>query len=98
MIKIEQKILEELLDKEAKLNALENGGVDNWEFYNEAIRDYENYKIKQEKEVELINNLLSDLSQMVSMPSEPQAGYGFEDIDASQVVKDFIKKIRDLDN
>ena len=29
-----------LLDRDEKLSALENGGVDNWEWYGEALKDY----------------------------------------------------------
>lgn len=29
-----------LLDKSFKLNCLENGGVDNWNFYDEAMKAY----------------------------------------------------------
>lgn len=31
-----------LLDRDAKLNALEIGGVDNWEWYGEAMSEFYN--------------------------------------------------------
>lgn len=31
---------ESLLDSEAMLLALEDGGVDNWSYYGESLRDY----------------------------------------------------------
>ena len=37
---ITREYLEELLESDFKLNALINGGVDDWEFYDEAIEDF----------------------------------------------------------
>lgn len=42
-VKISVKELKELLEAEAKLNALECGGVDNWEFYGESFSYYLEY-------------------------------------------------------
>ena len=39
-VKISVKELKKLLEAEVKLNALECGGVDNWEFYGEAFSNY----------------------------------------------------------
>ncbi|EPP7234010.1 hypothetical protein ACTOJ1_000926 [Shigella flexneri] len=39
----------ELLNKESKLTALENAGVDNWSGYSEAMEDHDEYdKYKKE--------------------------------------------------
>lgn len=32
--------IEELEDRDKKLSALEQGGVDNWEWYSESLQDY----------------------------------------------------------
>lgn len=37
---IEEKELVSLIKRDAKLCALENGGVDNWEWYGESLKDY----------------------------------------------------------
>lgn len=37
---ISESRLRDLLYAEAKLNALEAGGVDNWEWYGDSINDY----------------------------------------------------------
>lgn len=37
---ITREYLEELLESDFKLNALSNAGVDNWEFYDEAMEDF----------------------------------------------------------
>lgn len=39
-VKISIKKLQELLEAEAELAALECGGVDNWEWYGEAFSNY----------------------------------------------------------
>ena len=40
-VKIEQRKLLDLLEAYFKLAALESGGVDNWEWYSEALNDEE---------------------------------------------------------
>ena len=40
IFKITKSQLVELLMAEAKLNALESGGVDNWEWYGESRKDF----------------------------------------------------------
>ena len=39
-VKITYADYEELSDRNEKLTALENGGVDNWEWYSESLKDY----------------------------------------------------------
>lgn len=48
---INQKRLKELLAAEAKLYALENGGVDNWSWYSESINDYLNYYFDEHRDI-----------------------------------------------
>ena len=38
---ITREYLEELLESDFKLNALSNAGVDDWEFYDEAMEDFD---------------------------------------------------------
>ena len=42
-IKISYKDYEELLDRDRLLGALESGGVDNWEWYSESLKNYFKY-------------------------------------------------------
>ena len=37
---ITKEYLEELLESDFRFNALSNGGVDNWEYYEEAMEDF----------------------------------------------------------
>jgi len=38
---IDREYLEELLESDFKLNALINGGMVDWEFYDEAMEDFD---------------------------------------------------------
>jgi hypothetical protein len=42
---ITREYLEDLLESDFKLNALINGGVDDWEFYDEAMEDFNFYDV-----------------------------------------------------
>ena len=59
-VKIKVKELKELLEAEVKLNALECGGVDNWEWYGEAFSDYLGFDNKYDSWDELIENEYSE--------------------------------------
>ena len=43
-IQITEKEYEILIDSQMKLQALENGGVDNWEWYSDSLEEYNNAK------------------------------------------------------
>ena len=44
---ITREYLEELLESDFKLNALSNGGVDNWEYYEEAMEDFDYDEVEE---------------------------------------------------
>jgi hypothetical protein len=74
-IKISEKRLKELERAEAKLAALEAGGVDNWEWYDEALKDYRE-TIEQEERLEaLLEDLEVELLSGAHEPSERGGGY-----------------------
>lgn len=39
-VTISREEYDRLCDRDAKLSALEAGGVDNWEWYSESLREY----------------------------------------------------------
>jgi len=49
-VTISKKEYEELLKKSRKLRALENGGVDNWEWYDESLTKYYDDEERRESE------------------------------------------------
>lgn len=59
-VKISIKELQELLEAEAKLNALECGGVDNWEWYGEAFSNYLDFDGKYENWDDFIEGEFND--------------------------------------
>lgn len=76
-MKISEKEYAELKDAQAKLNALENGGVDNWDNYDDALDDYYRHKEIENEFDEAWSNALSHLSSCVDEPAGSGCGYGF---------------------
>ena len=79
MAKITDKRLKELERKEAKLNALDAGGVDNWEFYGESLKEYWATNELEEKREALLVELESVFGECAYEPSEKGAGIAFTD-------------------
>ncbi len=44
---ITREYLEELLESDFRLNALSNGGVNNWEYYEEAMEDFDYDEVEE---------------------------------------------------
>lgn len=61
-VKITKKYLKSLERAAAKLQALEDGGVDNWEWYGESLKDFR----KQEELDELIAKHVDNICQTVA--------------------------------
>ena len=79
MVEITTKRLKSLEMAESKLSALEAGGVDNWEFYGESLKEY--YKaneLEEEREL-LFDDLSIAFGQFAYEPSERGAGFAFKD-------------------
>lgn len=60
-IKISAKRLKELERAQAKLNALEAGGVDNWEWYSESLKDW----FKENLFEELLDDIVANLHDIM---------------------------------
>ena len=71
-----QRIIE-LERAEAKLQALEAGGVDNWEWYDESLKDYRKEELHNELMDALINDLQIAFGECAYEPSERGAGIAF---------------------
>ena len=54
------EITKEQLRRLAKLDALESGGVDNWEFYGEALTEYSD-TIEKEEAMEFAKKHIKEL-------------------------------------
>ncbi len=53
----------ELLENEARYDALENGGVDNWEWYGASIQDYLNL-CKANAIYEIVNERINEFKAL----------------------------------
>ena len=74
MVEISQKEYIEFLRAQEKLSCLEAGGVDGWEWYDEAMKDY----VDPEERIKIENQaqeLLDVLSKYTSVDEDP-AGVG----------------------
>ena len=74
---ITKQRLKELERAEAKLNALEAGGVDNWEWYGESLKEYREENEREEALEDLLNNLEVIFGECAYEPSERGAGIAF---------------------
>ena len=76
--------LEELFDAEAKLQALEAGGVDNWNGIDSALERYWAAKQHQDNRTDLVVKIMEVLSEGIIEPAGSGCGYGFnEDVEVA---------------
>lgn len=83
---ISKSRLEELERAERKLNALEAGGVDNWEWFDESLKE-----LHSELTDDLIHDLELAFGECAYEPSERGAGIAFGD-DIHDAVKELLSK------
>ena len=88
---VSEKRLKELERAEAKLNALEVGGVDNWEWYGESLKSYHAENEPEESRADLISELAYIFGECAYEPSERGAGISFTD-DAHSSAMDLLAK------
>ena len=60
-IELTQKEYDKMLRDLSKLQALENGGVDNWEFYDESLKQWR----KENEFDEMLNDFIEDLNEIL---------------------------------
>ena len=68
--------MKELIRAEKKLRALEHGGVDNWEFYDESMKRYREEIQEEEDKENFITELLETISGHIEEPAGRGCGYG----------------------
>ncbi|MHC4296471.1 MAG: hypothetical protein ACYS7Y_04150 [Planctomycetota bacterium] len=86
----------ELLDAEAKLQALEAGGVDNWEGYSEALREYHKEQAKNEAVEQLVTDVIDVLCEGVHEPAGRGCGFGITDEAAAEADRLLRDRIEDI--
>lgn len=65
--------------KAAKLKALEDGGVRDWNFYDYALRQWREDRDKEEAIEDLFDELQAILQEGAYEPSERGAGFAFDE-------------------
>jgi len=88
-MKITQQKLIELERAQRKLLALEAGGVDNWEWYSEALKDFNREEEIDERIDAMIDELQVIFGECAFEPSERGAGIAFTEDVYKQVIQLF---------
>ena len=76
-IQIDERKLKELERRVAKLDALEAGGVDNWDGIDFALEGYRETIEREETIEEIVNEIADILCTGAYEPSERGAGWAF---------------------
>jgi len=71
--------LKELERLESKMHALEAGGLDNWEWYGEALEGWHAENDLDESVEALFDDIQGTLQEGTYEPSERGAGFAFDD-------------------
>lgn len=95
-MQITKERLAQLEDAEAKLRALENGGVDNWQWYDQALEGYQKAKEQKEAIDYAFDCLIERLCSNICEPAGSGAGYGILDQEELQDAKaEFINVVKE---
>lgn len=90
---ITQKRLKELERLEAKMQALEAGGLENWEWYGESLEGWHAENDLDESVDALFDDIQATLQEGTYEPSIRGAGFCFDDSvqeQAVELIKDWI--------
>jgi hypothetical protein len=80
----------------AKLDALEAGGVDNWEWYDESLREYNETIGREETAEEIIDDILCAVHDYIEQPAGQGCGYGIRAEGYSVAVEILLKRYGEL--
>ena len=97
-VKIDTSELDRLREAAETLQALENGGVDNWEGYDESLSALWKERELKGKIEEATSDLLYDLSECIDAPAGHEAGYSICGDVPYELVLKFIKKVKEIEN
>jgi hypothetical protein len=95
--------MKEILSRETekklrKLDALERGGVDSWEFYGEALNEF----FEENQLVESIEDLVTEIEEIIctniEQPAGTGCGYGVKDTGRQELINLLINRIERLKN
>lgn len=93
-VQIDKSELDKLRDAQAKLEALEAGGVDNWEWYDESLKAYHAKKKLEEEISELVHDICVAACENGEEPAGRGCGFGIRmsgQIEIERLIKEFLK-------
>ena len=96
MIKITPQEHDALLKSQRKLQALEAGGVDNWEWYGESLTEFNKEEDRAEALEDLLTELCECLCESMYQPSEMGAGFAFDEGSMTAAMAVLNTKIKEL--
>lgn len=93
--------MKEILSKEtrkklAKLEALERGGVDNWEWYDESLKSLVEEEEKEEAAIEVLDEILSIVLDGVYEPSERGGGVAVSEEKKEEAVNYLLSQVKEF--
>lgn len=104
-MEISEKRLKELERAEAKLNALENYGVDNWEGYGDALTEYHQENAIDESYDELVDEFNENFFEFMDhhYPAGVDAGAAYDFSEEGykwfvKLVRDHVEKIKSIES
>jgi hypothetical protein len=86
----------EIERKLAKLAALEAGGVDNWDFYDESLKEYRATIEREELAEKLVSDILDTLSEGIHEPAGRGCGFGFSESAADDVLAIIMEQVKEF--
>ena len=102
-ITIKKSDYDYLIDRDLELTALEKGGVDNWEWYEESLIEYRRQKEEKEFKEEIENRFNDPFSDIIDIllkgVSADETGFDFEGESISEaralLIDEIIKYIKE---
>ena len=95
-IKIDKKTYEEFIKSQEELEALRRGGVDNWDGYDESMKELWKLRERKEKIEDYFEDILQTLGESAYEPSEIGAGFAFSEEAEFKAWETFNKAIAEL--
>lgn len=86
-MKITPERLKKLEDIELKMQCLESGGVDNWEWYGESLKEYNKIKDRELALEAIFEEIVTVLSSGTYEPSEKGSGIAFNNDEQEEAMK-----------
>ena len=99
-VTISKSEIERLRMIESKMAALEKGGVDNWEWYDESLSSWRAENETKELKSDFFNELLELFGQNAYEPSEKGAGFAIDigEDEFQPVLDKFISDMKLINN